>query len=86
MFDKAEEFFTTALAYNPRAHRSLKHRAEVHLRQDKLSSAREDIEDALELHSASPDYRKLHRKILDAIEQQTRAPASQPVSQPGQAE
>jgi hypothetical protein len=72
--------------YNPRAHRSLKQRAQLYLRQGKLFKAKEDIEDALELHNVSPEYRKLHRKILDAIEQRTRATASQPASRPANAE
>jgi len=85
-FDEAEELLTTAIMYNPRAHRSLKQRAQLYLRQGKLFKARGDIEDALELHNASPEYRKLHRKILDAIEQRTRATASQPASRPANAE
>ncbi|MDP6635548.1 MAG: site-2 protease family protein [Phycisphaerae bacterium] len=80
--DAAENLFTTALIYNPRAHRSLRSRAEVYLKLNILSKARKDIEDALELHSDSPEYRELHRRILDAIERGTEAPSSQPASAP----
>ncbi len=46
--------------------------------------AREDIERAIELHSATPEYRKLHQKILDALQQRDSTILSQPASQPAE--
>jgi len=85
-FDTAEKLLTKAIRFNPRAHHSLKQRAMVYLKQDKLFMAKGDIEDAIELHSATPEYRKIHQKILDAIERRTSQPLSQPASQPAESE
>jgi tetratricopeptide (TPR) repeat protein len=81
-FERAEEFFSAAMRFNPRAHHTLRRRAEVRLTLGKLPAALEDIDRAIELHRATQPYLDIRKAISDALERATSQPTSQPASQP----
>lgn len=81
-FNLAEEYYSLALEYNPRAHRSLSSRAAVRIKLDKLSEAMKDIDRAIAINGDNPDYFGLRTTIVEALARQDQPPASQPTSQP----
>jgi len=85
--NQANVLFSAAVDHNPRAHRSLRNRAEVYLIAGRLQLARTDIEAALAFRE-TPEYRQLQQKIAEAIRLRDasiiRQAASQPASGPAE--
>ena len=78
----AESCFSDAIALNPAPHHALYWRAATRMRMDKLPEALKDIDRAIEISNADPDYSELRADILERLKQPTETPASQPASGP----
>jgi len=84
--DLAEDCFSAALEFNPRAHDTLHWRAVIRTNLGKWSEALEDIDSAIALSNAVPYYSKTRAIIRDELARRDGAPGSQPASLPADAE